>query len=436
MGDGALSPTRSGHGARFRWGHGAAAGRVRRLEGDRCSPTSTVCRSTNAKGAVFHDVQPLPELAELRQAVYVGGKKVLSDDYLKALTPLSLAIWYMDDGGFTLRTEGHAGAHPGRQRPVGDLRARPCRAGTRTAPGRLPGRHLGHPGQAHRAGRPADVRPACSPRRRRPSSTPSSLRSSTRRWQYKLLPEVPGSLRGRAGVRRRSATSWCRCRSLDIDRKPRSRQTHRFDIEVEGSHNYFVDGVMVHNSPGDHPGWSGAEVLLLGPPRHPAHRVHQGRRRGGRQPHPGQGGEEQVRRRRSARPSSTSCTARGISREGSVLDIGVDLGFIKKSGAWYTYEGEQLGQGRENAKEFLTENAEIMVEISERIRTEVGIGDAIDLADGEADRRRRRRSVDERRAPQPRRLTPFADPPGRTDAAAVRHPPGRRPRRPDRAAAP
>ncbi|HEY8058679.1 MAG TPA: recombinase RecA, partial [Acidimicrobiales bacterium] len=75
---------------------------------------------------------------------------------------------------------------------------------------------------------------------------------------------------------------------------------------------------------------------------------------------------------------------RGISREGSVLDIGVDLGFIKKSGAWYTYEGEQLGQGRENAKEFLTENAEVMVEVSERIRTEVGLGDAIDLSDGEA----------------------------------------------------
>ena len=57
---------------------------------------------------------------------------------------------------------------------------------------------------------------------------------------------------------------------------------------------------------------------------------------------------------------------KGISREGSLLDIGVDLGFVKKSGAWYTYEGEQLGQGRENAKQFLTENPEIMVEISER----------------------------------------------------------------------
>ncbi|HVN51546.1 MAG TPA: recombinase RecA [Acidimicrobiales bacterium] len=65
---------------------------------------------------------------------------------------------------------------------------------------------------------------------------------------------------------------------------------------------------------------------------------------------------------------------KGISREGSLLDIGVDMGIVKKSGAWYTYEGEQLGQGRENAKQFLVDNAEVMVEISERIRTEVGIG--------------------------------------------------------------
>jgi recombination protein RecA len=64
---------------------------------------------------------------------------------------------------------------------------------------------------------------------------------------------------------------------------------------------------------------------------------------------------------------------KGISREGALLDIGVDLGFVKKSGAWYTYDGEQLGQGRENAKLFLLEHPEVMVEISERIRSHLGI---------------------------------------------------------------
>jgi recombination protein RecA len=66
---------------------------------------------------------------------------------------------------------------------------------------------------------------------------------------------------------------------------------------------------------------------------------------------------------------------KGISREGSLLDVGVNLGIINKSGAWYTYEGEQLGQGRENAKVFLAENLELMIDISERIRQQVGIGD-------------------------------------------------------------
>ena len=76
---------------------------------------------------------------------------------------------------------------------------------------------------------------------------------------------------------------------------------------------------------------------------------------------------------------------KGISAEGSLLDIGVDLGFIKKSGAWYTYEGEQLGQGRENAKAFLTDNVEVMVEINDRIRHKVGIVPGGDVALGEGE---------------------------------------------------
>ena len=61
----------------------------------------------------------------------------------------------------------------------------------------------------------------------------------------------------------------------------------------------------------------------------------------------------------------------GISREGSVLDVAVDIGIIKKSGAWYTYEGEHLGQGRENVKKFLTDTPELMVELNERTRAQL-----------------------------------------------------------------
>jgi recombination protein RecA len=71
---------------------------------------------------------------------------------------------------------------------------------------------------------------------------------------------------------------------------------------------------------------------------------------------------------------------KGISREGSVLDVGVEEGIVKKSGAWYTYEGEQLGQGRENAKTFLMEHPEMMVEIDGRIRSQLVASDVADEA--------------------------------------------------------
>jgi recombination protein RecA len=64
---------------------------------------------------------------------------------------------------------------------------------------------------------------------------------------------------------------------------------------------------------------------------------------------------------------------KGISREGSLIDMSVDLGIVKKSGAWFTYEGEQLGQGRENAKTFLIENPEVMMEISDKVLTAAGL---------------------------------------------------------------
>src|SRR5256714_2846044 len=64
---------------------------------------------------------------------------------------------------------------------------------------------------------------------------------------------------------------------------------------------------------------------------------------------------------------------KGISKEGSLLDMGVDAEIIKKSGAWFTYEGDQLGQGKENARQFLAEHQDIATEIDRRIREAVGL---------------------------------------------------------------
>ena len=66
----------------------------------------------------------------------------------------------------------------------------------------------------------------------------------------------------------------------------------------------------------------------------------------------------------------------GISREGSIIDLGVDAGIVRKAGAWYTYEGEQLGQGRERARLFLKEHDDVAAEIAKKVREQMGLDDA------------------------------------------------------------
>ena len=64
----------------------------------------------------------------------------------------------------------------------------------------------------------------------------------------------------------------------------------------------------------------------------------------------------------------------GISKEGGIIDLGVEHGFVKKSGSWYTYEGDQLGQGKENARQFLKDNPELRDEIELKVKTLLGVG--------------------------------------------------------------
>jgi len=76
---------------------------------------------------------------------------------------------------------------------------------------------------------------------------------------------------------------------------------------------------------------------------------------------------------------------KGISREGALLDMSVEYDIAKKSGAWYTYEGEQLGQGRENSKAYLAANPEIMMQMSEKIRSKAGLDGGVDAGFTPAD---------------------------------------------------
>jgi recombination protein RecA len=68
----------------------------------------------------------------------------------------------------------------------------------------------------------------------------------------------------------------------------------------------------------------------------------------------------------------------GISREGGLIDMGVEHGFVRKAGAWYTYEGDQLGQGKENARSFLRDNPDLSDELEKKIKEKLGIGPRVD----------------------------------------------------------
>jgi recombination protein RecA len=153
---------------------------------------------------------------------------------------------------------------------------------------------------------------------------------------------------------------------------------HRFDIEVEDSHNYLVDGVVVHNSPEVTPG--GRALKFYSSIRLDIRRIESIK-----------DGTEVVGNRTRVKVVKNKCAApfkqaefdimygHGISREGSVLDVAVELGFVKKAGAWFTYEGEQMGQGRENVKAFLRENPQTMAEIDGRVREHLAVSLAPDV---------------------------------------------------------
>ena len=75
----------------------------------------------------------------------------------------------------------------------------------------------------------------------------------------------------------------------------------------------------------------------------------------------------------------------GISREGSILDMGVDNGIIKKSGSWFTYEGDQLGQGKEKSRDYLKANPDLAAELEDKIKRKLGVGEYANATDEEPD---------------------------------------------------
>jgi recombination protein RecA len=377
MGDGALSSTRSGFGARYRFGHGHKQVDYADWKASLLANLAS-SRSIRADGAVFYDFHPLAELAELRKATYVGGKKTLSEEYLKQLTPLSLAIWYMDDGCYTERAKG--------------LQER-----TRDGSGRIEiCVEALEPTSRQRLRNYLSDTWGINPRLRLVGAGRKAVlifpKAETAKFHALVAPFMHPSMeyklqrrfRGRFKVEPVFAPMRHELVPLPVVKvgpKPRTRSMHRYDIEVEGSHNYLADGVVVHNSPEVTPG--GRALKFYSSVRLDIRRI-ESIKDGAEVV--GNRTRVKVVKNKTAPPFKTAefdiMYGKGISREGSLIDVAVDLGIIKKSGAWYTYEGEQLGQGRENAKVFLAENLELMIEISEKVRQGAGLArDGAGLSD-------------------------------------------------------
>jgi recombination protein RecA len=376
MGDGALSWPVSGQhvSARYRMGHGVK--QVDYLDWKASLLGNiTQSRSTNSKGAAFVDLTPLAELAPVRESVYFGdGKKHLTWEYLKALTPLSLAIWYMDDGTFTVRAKGLQ-----ERTKDGSGRSEICvQAFSEGSQQRL----LEYLSDTY------GIRPTLMKKGARQQAFFVFSKDETAKlhelvspyihpsMQYKLLERF----RGRFAVEPEFIEPTLvpvPAPVLSTVVKPAQPNMHRYDIEIEGTHNYLADGVMVHNSPETTTG--GKALKFYASVRIDVRRIETLK-----------DGTEAVGNRTRAKIVKNKVAApfkqaefdivyaQGISREGGLIDMGVEQGFVRKSGAWYTYEGDQLGQGKENARAFLRDNPDLADEIEKRIKEKLGIGPRVD----------------------------------------------------------
>jgi recombination protein RecA len=367
MGGGALSASRSGHGARFRMGHGAEQAAYADWKASLFANLD-VSQTTNDAGAVFLDVPSLPELAELRRAVDLAGQKVLSYDFLKRLTPLSIAIWYQDDGTFALRSKGLQERTRG-----GSGRSEICvEAMERSSRVRLRD-HLADTWDLHatlidRAGKAALQFPTAETAKLHALIAPFVHPSMA----SKLLPRFRGRFEVEPAFeapRRRAVPMPI----VDITAgPPDGRHTHRYDLEVEGTHTYLADGVVVHNSPETTPG--GRALKFYSSVRLDVRRIEtlkDGTSAVGNRV------RVKVVKNKVAPPFRQAefdiIYGEGISKEGSLIDVGVEEGVIRKAGAWYTYDGEQLGQGKENARTFLREHTDVAQEIEKKVKEKLGI---------------------------------------------------------------
>jgi len=355
MGDGNLSGTRKkeSYGVRFRLGHGLKqknylkwkAGLFKNID-------STVCE--NEKSINF-DLSPLSELFAARQEIYRDGHKFLSPDFLSALTPLSLAIWYMDDAHLDIRDKAQTkdriqicvkAIAPQSRQQIQELLS--CRYDIKI--------QIGHCGS----------NPYITFDQKNTEKFLALIKKYIHpSMEYKLLPKYRGCFNVNP-VFSEIIFKPIAVPVLDIKTKPKTRSMMRFDIGVKGLHNFLADGIVVHNSPETTPG--GMALKFYSSVRINLARIAQIKQK-----------DEIVGSRIKAKIVKNKVAApfkvaefdiyydEGISRIVDLLNTGVKYEVIKRVGSWYQYEDKKIGQGIEGVREYLKGDPKLEAEIKKAL---------------------------------------------------------------------
>ena len=356
LGDGALSYSASNHmGVRFRMGHGKEQERYLRWKAGLFSNIKSSI-TKNKKDAIFCDLTPLPELFSIRRSMYINGKKFLTPEFISALTPFSLAIWYMDDAHLDIRDKKQT-------------KARICicvealEANSRS----LLLEHIKYKydieGKLVKQGYKTIIVFDQHNSNKFQQLIKKYIHPSMR---YKLLPVY----RNYFNVKPAFAESVLKPMPMpvtDIHIKPRTRSMIRFDIGVKRTHNFLADGIIVHNSPETTPG--GMALKFYSSVRIDIRRsaqIQSGERIVGNRV------KVKIVKNKVAPPFRTAefdiLYNEGISKYSDILSTGVRFNIIGKAGSWYTYGNQKLGQGIEGARQFLKEDSKLEKEIVQKIR--------------------------------------------------------------------
>jgi len=361
LGDGSLRMA-GRHSAGFRVGHAARQKAYLEWKHAMLQPFS---RPIGPMGnGVGFGMLAMPCLVDLRRELYDSeGRRTVSPAILNQVTPRALAVWYGDDGSFD-------GSHARWGNGKAILNNKSLQGGARTAVLDAMER-LG-------LGRPIDE----GFRFRFTSEQTRRLHECIAPFLHPCVDyKVHARLRGRfmwhpelsvVGLSSRRQTRIVPVRILKRYVKPPTQSMHRFDLEVEGHHTYLVDGVVVHNSPET---TTGGRAL----------KFYASIRLDIRRQDTIKNGTEAIGVRTKVKVVKNKLSppfreaefdviyGEGISKEGGVLDLAVEQNVIEKSGTWYTYKSERIGQGRENAKRYLKENPKTLTDLEAKVRAALGL---------------------------------------------------------------